>query len=79
MERVHANRRFSADVRMHLESGGQVHPVAEIGPNSMMLRLGQPIPPNGHARLVVEIDGDRTVQDVTVTCIDRDLPELSFA
>lgn len=75
----HENGAYSSDVRMHLECDGEIYRVAELGPDTMMLHAGQPIPRNGYARLVVEIDGDRTVHDIFVTCTDISLPEMSFA
>lgn len=69
---------YSAEVRMHLESEGKVYHVSELGPDSRMLRSGEAIPADGQARLVVEVDGDRSVHDVTVACTNPSLPELSI-
>lgn len=69
---------YSADVKIHLVCGDRRYEVAEIGPDSMMLR-NAPELPSGYAQIIFEIDGDRTVQDVFVTCRDRELSELSFA
>jgi hypothetical protein len=69
---------YSAEVRAHLECKGRLYEVAEIGPDTMLLRNHDDLP-SGHARLVVEIDGDREVRDIIVSCHNADLAEIGFA
>lgn len=69
---------YSADVRVHLVCEGKRYEVAELGPETMMLRNNEGLP-QGHAQLVIEIDGDREVRDVIVSCVNANLAEIGFA
>lgn len=63
---------------MRLECAGSTYRVSEVGPDTMMLNSDGRVPPNGYARLVVEVDEGRTEYDVFVTCTDPTLPELAY-
>ncbi|MEQ8849754.1 hypothetical protein [Botrimarina sp.] len=78
MGRLWEDGGYSAEIRIELLCNGRRYDVAEIGVDTMMLRNADELP-NGYAQLIVEIDGDRSVRDIFVTCENRELAELSFA
>lgn len=69
---------YSAEIRAHLVCNGKKYEIAELGPGTMMLRNNEGLP-QGHAQLVIEIDGDREVEDVFVSCVNAELSEVSFS
>ena len=82
MGRAWADGGYSSDVSIFLHAHGAQYDVAQIGPETLILR-GADSPPPGPARIEITIDGRREVLDVIVNKIgaasgDRS-PELSYA
>lgn len=55
--------RYSSVVTMRLLSHGQVYPLAQAGPDFVMLKTAACIPP-GPATICVDVDGDERRWDV---------------
>jgi hypothetical protein len=69
---------YSAEVRMSLVCEGKHYEVAEIGPTTLVLRNNTELP-SGYAQIIIEIDGDREVQNVFVSCHNAEISELQYA
>jgi hypothetical protein len=48
---------YSSAVSIHLEIDGQQLSVAQIGPDTLILREGVDIEPSSHGILIIDIDG----------------------
>jgi hypothetical protein len=57
--------RYSAVVKLTLLAGGQVYPLAQVGPEFVILKTAAIIPP-GPATVVTVVDGDERRSDVMV-------------
>jgi hypothetical protein len=55
--------RYSAVVKLTLLAGGQVYPLAQVGPEKVILKTAARIPP-GPATVVVVVDGNEHRTDV---------------
>lgn len=63
---------------MYLLVDGQRHDIAQICPDSMILRHKAPIS-NGHAQLVIRVDDHEEIQDVILNNSNPASGELSYA
>jgi len=50
---------YSADVKMEVRIGDQVHPIAHLGPNFLILRYPIECPPTD-AEITLSIDGQKS-------------------
>ena len=69
---------YSADVSIRLLCNGIVYDVAQIGPESLILR-GCDSMPSGHARIVIMVDGKENVLDVILGRAGERTAELTYA
>jgi hypothetical protein len=68
---------YSAEVEIHLVVEGRRFAVSHIGPDSLILRDEESVP-NGHAQIIIKIDGREEVHDVIIHAADS-TSELAFA
>jgi hypothetical protein len=69
---------YSSDVSIRLVCGEAVYDVAQIGPESLILRNCEKLP-TGHARIVMWVDGNETSLDVILGGVGETAGELTYA
>jgi hypothetical protein len=69
---------YSADVSIRLHCDGAVYNVAQIGPESLILRGCDKLP-SGHAQIVIMVDGRETLLDVILGRAGKRPAELTYA
>ena len=55
---------FSSRVRLQLRVRDQLLPVAQVGPDSLILRQTHEIPPSTLAQLLISVDGREETHDI---------------
>jgi hypothetical protein len=78
MGRVWSDGGYSSDVTIRLVANGRTYDVAQIGPDSMVLR-GDDELPRGHAQLIIIVDGKPRTSDIIVGQSERAPRELTYA
>jgi len=74
---VHSDGR-SADVKIFLQIGGERLRVAQVGPNSMILRDLRKCPPGTSARVIISVDGHEDLHDIVLQRGIGDEAEVHF-
>jgi hypothetical protein len=63
---------------MYLLVAGRKVPVSHVGPDTIILRSDEFVP-NGHAELVISVDGKRDVYHVILSATESEVAELAYA
>jgi len=69
---------YSSEVNIYLVVDGIQYPVAQVGPESLVLRESASVR-SGHAQLVITVDGKAEFHDVIIGAIAPCKQELAYA
>ena len=69
---------YSSEVEMYLLVDGRKVQLSHVGPDTIILRSDEFVP-NGHAQLIISVDGTVDTYDVILSAVESDVSELAYA